>query len=170
MKFIDILLHEDYKIISTLSAEEIGRRIQANIEPKSNSLFSRFTRITIKPYEGYFYSNRFEIRRIIFYRNSFLPIITGHISNFNGLTNICIKMKPRGHIVILWYLATVIIAVGLRSFNYLFQKSNPNSDSSFEGFGLWLFIIVFLLAPVIFFKIESKKAKKFLIGLLGAST
>jgi len=169
MKFKNTIFSEDYTLISTLSIEEVERRLKANIEPKNNSLFSKFTRVSTKPYEGYFYGNRFEIRRIIFYRNSFLPIITGHVLNLNDLTNIYIEMKPRGYIVILWYLAIVILGVGFASFNHLFQKINAGYDSSFEEFGFGLFVVIFLLDPVAFFKIESKKAKKFLAGLLSES-
>lgn len=166
MKFKNTIFSENYTLISPLSIEEVERRLKANIEPKNNSLFSKFTRVSTKPYEGHFYGNRFEIRRIIFYRNSFLPIITGHILNLKGLTNIYIEMKPRRNILLFWYLAIVILGVGILSFDHLFQKVNVTSNSSLEGVELVLFIIIFSLAPVLFFKIESKKARKFLTGLL----
>lgn len=85
---------ENYVMTSKLSVEEVKRRLADNIEPKKSLRLSVFNRGTNKPYEGEILGDTFTISRIINYRNSFLPVITGHISTFLGTTQINVKMRP----------------------------------------------------------------------------
>src|SRR5687768_10407578 len=88
------LAFENYVLTSKLSIEEIKRRLVNNIEPKKSFSFFGFNKSSNKPYKGQIIGDTFTISRIINYRNSFLPVITGRISTFLGKTQINVKMRP----------------------------------------------------------------------------
>ena len=165
MTIKDILPFENYVIKSKLSVEQINLRLNENIEPKSKSIFSIFTRNATKPYEGEFYGNRFKMSRIISYRNSFLPIISGDISTFKGLTYIKIKMETNRIVLVLWYLIVFIVGFGMTSFGKIFNSIQNKDTFPFGGYEFLIFIAIFLITPLIAFKIESRKSKKYLSTL-----
>ena len=159
---------ENYILTSYLPAYEIEKRIAANIEPKSTSIFSGFNRNSTKPYEGQLVDKNFTISRIISYRNSFLPIIKGNISTYLGETQIRIKMRPATFVLVfmsLWLgivglVCIGIIFIGLLSFEALLQN----------GFSLLLLIpfAMFIFGALLItlaFRAESKKSKEFLATL-----
>jgi len=166
MKFKDILPFEDYLIKSKLSVEQINLRLKENIEPKGKSIFSSFSRNSTKPYEGELYGNRFKINRIISYKNSFLPKISGDIFTFKDLTNITVKMETNRTILVLWYLIILIVGFGLTSFSNIFNSLSNKNNFPFGGNEFLIFISIFLITPFLAFKIESRKSKKFLSTLL----
>ena len=59
---------------SPVSPEEVLRRLSERVEPKRRLRFGRE-----RPFEGVVSSEGFEINRIIFYRNSFLPLVEGSV-------------------------------------------------------------------------------------------
>jgi hypothetical protein len=156
---------ENYVMTSKLSVEEVKRRLADNIEPKKSLRLSVFNRGSNKPYEGQILGDTFTISRIINYRNSFLPVITGHISTFLGKTQINVKMRPVTFVLIfisLWLgivgLACLgIILVGLIQFKQVLQ--NGFSPMILIPFGMFLFGCLLITLA---FKAESKKSKKFL--------
>ena len=171
MNFKKYLPFENYVIISKLSVEEVTRRLTDNIEPKKYLRLSVFNKGSNKPYEGQILGDTFTINRIINYRNSFLPVITGHISTFLGKTQINVKMKPVTFVLIfisLWLgivglICFGIILVGLIQFKQVLQ--NGFSPMILIPFGFFLF--GFLLINLAF-KAESKKSKEFLDRLFEA--
>jgi len=72
-----LLPFERLTLRTPLSPDEVYARLAAAVEPVRwyRSPFSRAHR----PYEGEITPNGFKIRRVINYRNSFLPAITGRI-------------------------------------------------------------------------------------------
>ena len=158
---------ENYVITSKLSIDEIKRRLTDNIEPKSLSI-SVFNRSSNKPYQGQILEDTFTISRIINYRNSFLPVITGHISIFLGKTQIQVKMRPATFVLIFisFWLAIVgltclaIILIGLIQFEKVWQ--NESSPMFLIPFAMLLFGY---LLPTLAFKAESRKSKQFLEGI-----
>jgi hypothetical protein len=170
MKFKDILPFEDYLIKTNLSVEEINFRLNENIAPKSKSIFSSFYKNATKPYEGYIYSNKFSISRIISYRNSFLPKITGDIFTLEGLTNVRVKMETNRMMLMVWYLLTFIFFPIILSFNNVFSGVNTTNNAALFNFVSklipFIFFITFLITPSAAFKKESRKSKKFLSALL----
>jgi hypothetical protein len=165
MNFKKYLPFENYVITSKLSVEEIKNRLADNIEPKKNIRLSVFNRSSNKPYEGQILGDTFTISRIINYRNSFLPVITGQISKFLGKTQINVKMRPVTFVLIfisLWLgvvglVCLGIILVGLIQFKQVLQ--NGFSPMILIPFGMFLFGC---LLTTLAFKAESKKSKEFL--------
>jgi hypothetical protein len=156
---------ENYVLTSKLPAEEVKRRLADNIEPKKSFMLSVFNRDTNKPYEGQISGDTFTINRIINYRNSFLPVITGHISTSPGKTQINVKMRLVTFVSIfisLWLGIVGIVCLGtilagLFQFKQVLQ--NGFSPIILIPFGMFLFGC---LLTTLAFKAESKKSKDFL--------
>ena len=156
---------ENYVITSRLPVEEVRKRLADNIEPKKSLRLSVFNRDSNKPYEGQILGDTFTISRIINYRNSFLPVITGHISTFLGKTQINVKMRLVIFVLIFisFWLGSIeliclgIILVGLIRFKQVLQ--NGFSPMILIPFGMFLFGC---LLTIFAFKAESKKSKYFL--------
>lgn len=109
---------------SNLSKRDIIKRLSDCMETKGNGFFT-FNNKTTKEYEGFIDDHHFEINRIIKYRNSFLPRISGSIQENNNETHIEVKMKLHMFVLIfmvfwclfvLFFLITVLIAVEKISF------------------------------------------------------
>jgi uncharacterized membrane protein (DUF485 family) len=166
MTFKDILPFEDYTIKSKLSVEQVELKLKENIEPTNDSIFSTFFRNTTKPYEGYLYKNRFKIKRIIHYSNSFRPTIRGEMYAAKGFTNIRVKMEVNIILLTIWYLLVVIIGVAIPAFNNIFVGLSNKNSVPLGGNGIYILLALFVLTPVVTFKIESRKSKKFLAKLL----
>ncbi|MFN0082087.1 MAG: hypothetical protein ACKVOM_06175 [Ferruginibacter sp.] len=165
MNFKKYLPFENYIITSKLSVEEVAKRLAESIEPKKNLRLFVFNRGSNKPYKGQILGDTFTISRIINYKNSFLPVIRGHISTFLGNTQINVKMRPVTFVLILisLWLGIVglvclgIILVGLIQFKQVLQ--NGFSPMILIPFGMFLFGCLLTTLP---FKAESKKSKEFL--------
>ena len=160
---------ESYVLISKLSVEEALGRLADNVEPRKKFGLSMFNSRSNKPYEGQILGNTFSIGRIINYRNSFLPLITGDISTYLGKTQIKIKMQPVTFVLIfisLWLgiiglVCLGIILVGLIQFKQILQ--NGFSPMILIPFAMFLFGC---LLTTLAFKAESRNSKEFLERLL----
>lgn len=155
---------ENYVLTTNLSVDEVRNRIINNIVPKASEN-------TSKPYEGTIFNNKFKISRVINYRNSFLPIIIGEISQEWGKTEIKIKMRPIIFIIIfdiIWLGITgavciTILVVAISTYKDMFREGF--SPVVLIPFGMFLFGY---LLTTLGFKYESKIAKEFLKTLFEA--
>jgi hypothetical protein len=169
MGFKKILPIENYTLTTKLTVEEVRKRIADNIEPKRNFRFSLIANNYTKPYEGKITGKSFEISRIINYRNSFLPVITGHISSFIGQTQVKIKMQPVTFVIV--FISVWLGLVGLVCFVMFigiivqYQQIFNNGFSPFSLIPFAMFIFGCLLTYFAFKK-ESKISKQFLAQLL----
>ena len=171
MKFKKFLPFENFNLRTNLTKAEVLDRITNNIEPKKTFQFSFFPKKRTKPYEGKIIGNSFEISRIIYYRNSFVPFIKGSIHSDDHGTEIAIAMRLFTSVIIftlLWFGAAALICIGALVAAFV---------QSTEGFqhGAWL-VVVIPFSMIIFlhimirgaFKMESIQSKKFLMELLEA--
>lgn len=169
MNFKKLLPIESYTLTSTLNIDEIKKRISGNIEPKKTLRLSLFGNNSTKPYEGEISGDTFQISRIINYRNSFLPIITGHISSYVGQTVIEIKMQPATSVIV--FMCLWLGIVGFVCLLFLMGELFSLKEITQNGFsfGTAIPFIMFLfgwLLTFLGFKLESKKSKQFLSNLL----
>lgn len=74
---------------TNLSEQEVLTKLSSFVEPRKFGL----GRNQIKEYEGYIDNYSFEISRVIKYRNSFLPEISGRLQKNNLGTQIEVTMK-----------------------------------------------------------------------------
>jgi hypothetical protein len=83
---------ENFTLTTNLTFDEINTRLGSCIEEKKKTFFSFSSRNSEKPYVGFIKNNSFVISRVIKYRNSFLPIISGEIIDTNEHLIIKINM------------------------------------------------------------------------------
>ena len=160
---------ENYTLTSNLSRSEIKSRLENAIEDKKKRFFSFSNSNSAKPYEGQLNDDSFVISRVINYRNSFLPVISGQISHQGESVTIKIKMRPTlfVRIFISFWLGCVgivcllLLIAGLLSF----QRIITTGFSPFVFIPFGMFIFGFLLTYFAF-KTESRNSKLFLFELL----
>lgn len=161
---------ENFVLTTQLSVDEVRKLLTEKVEHKQYSWIDSAPK-TNKPYTGEITSETFRMNRIINYRNSFLPQISGRYKkNYNG-TQIQIKMQLNGGVKIfmaIWLglvgiVCIVIFAVMLITIKKLFKEGfSPPVLIPYGmfvgGYGL----------VMIGFKMESRLSKNFLISLLNA--
>lgn len=158
---------EKYILETSLPVEEIKRRLLDNIAPKRRR-FSIVRKDSYKPYEGEMLDNTFTINRIIDYRNSFLPIIKGHISTFVDKTQIEIQMRPITLVLVFmcgWLGIVGIACLGIILAGLL-QIRQILHDGCSPMFLIPFVMFLFGCIAMLFgFKTESKKSRVFLAQL-----
>lgn len=148
-----------------LKEDEIIKRLSDLIEPEKTFRFGIFGNNSTKPYQGQINGKTFDIKRIINYRNSFLPTINGTIEKtYDGVH---IKVKMRLHILVIVFLCFWCSGVLLAC---IFISVQSMADSEFNPesiipFGMLLFVYGLTMGA---FKAESKKSKKDLQNIFEA--
>ena len=162
---------ENFTLTTSLTLEQIIKRLENNVELKKKSFFYNSNRNSEKPFEGFIKNNLFVINRIINYQNSFLPIISGEI--IDNLEQPILKINMRlskftGIFISFWLgivsiVCFILLLFGILSIKHLLK-------SGFSPFLLIPFVmLIFGFALTFFaFKHESKIAKRFLIDMLKA--
>lgn len=168
MNLTKILPVENYHLAIDLPVEEVHKRLANCIETSKNSTSSSLSRTLNKPYEGKILENSFSIKRVIQYRNSFLPVISGQIIPHQNHVEIKIKMKPIKIVIIfmsLWLglvglFCIVILAMGIVQFQQIIRNG-------FSPFALIPFILFLLGYSMLMFafKFEARRSKYFLTRL-----
>ncbi len=165
MKFLPF---ENITYKSRLSQEEILKRLEEVVDTENQSKFkSVFSKKTTdKPFSGTIDGNTFRISRIISYRNSFLPVITGMIEKDFGHTKIYVKMKPALFVIVFmsfWLGIVGIVAIGVLVAMIYSHRFEP---PSLIPIGMFIFGIALTLGG---FKSESIPTKKRLAKIFEAS-
>jgi hypothetical protein len=141
-----------------LKEEEILKRLKDLVDPaKSGFSFFNFYYPNSKPYAGKINGNQFKIKRRIFYRNSFLPVITGNIEQDILGTTVHIKMRLTIYTTIFlcfWCAILVPVSVGFLVISF---TSNSFDQMQLIPWGMLLFAYVMTM---VFFKIESRRSIK----------
>ena len=160
---------ENFTLTTNLTFEEINKRLENSIEEKKKTFFSFSSRNSVKPYEGFIKNNSFVITRIINYRNSFLPIISGEIIKTSEYPTIKINMSLTMFtklfvgfwLGIVGLVCLIILLVGILSINNILKHGF--SPFALIPFGMFIFGFSLVYYG---FKYESKISKTFLIDLL----
>ena len=145
-----------------LKPEEINKRLSDIVESKK--AFNIFSSSSTKSYEGQINDQMFDIKRIIGYRNSFLPRIKKTIlRDYDGIT---IRVKMRLHIFVIIFLCFWFGSAGFGFIVVLTQSFNLEFDvRTLITFGMLLFVYGMAMGG---FKFESYKSKKELQKLFEA--
>jgi hypothetical protein len=152
-----VLPYERLTIETTLAVEEAQRRLAEAVEPRQYVRWPFQPRS--KPFEGSITGERFEISRVIGYRNSFLPRISGQIRQ--GSIGASIDVTLALHPVVMIFMIVWLLGVGAAG---LVFASVAFSAGSFELFGLipvGMFVFGVLLCTL-GFNFEASKAKSLL--------
>jgi hypothetical protein len=152
-----ILPYERLTIETTLTVEEAQRRLAESVEPRKNIGWPLQQRS--KPFEGSITDEHFEISRVISYRNSFLPRISGRIRQ--GSQGATIEATLALHVVVMIFMIVWLLGVGCAA---LVVLSAAIGAGTFELFGLipiGMFVFGVLLCTL-GFNFEAAKAKSLL--------
>lgn len=144
---------------SKLNKEELIAHLQNEIEAEKSFSFGAKSFSYSKPYIGNIYNDRFEIKRAITYRNSFLPVIKGTIKNDLSGSKINVKMNLIDFVKVFMIIWLGGVSMGCIASAYsLFFGYNTNSETGFFMF-IPFIMLLFGIAMVCFgFKTESKKS------------
>jgi hypothetical protein len=158
---------ERLTIETPLPPEEVRQRLAEVIEPRR---MFRFFSGNHKPYQGELNDYRFEVTRIIHYRNSFLPVIKGEIRSGLGGSVIDITMHP--HIFVIIFMIIWLGIAGSIFFGMLWAMLVAiwqSKGESLEGLVGILFPMGFLMFGYLLvmggFKFEAMKSKIFFQAL-----
>jgi hypothetical protein len=91
---MNVLLTEQFTLSTALTQQEIIARLNHYVYKRDNFFTSSGTKTLYQTYEGWYDEEDFKIKRIINYRNSFLPVITGNIVQNGSRSTITVKMAP----------------------------------------------------------------------------
>lgn len=155
---------EDITFQSKLKEAALLQRLKDNIEPVKLR-FGLFNRRETKPYQGKIIGNTFNISRIISYRNSFLPQISGNIENtFSGSL---IRVRMRLHVAVIVFLCIWGGIVGTVGLLFLSQAFGRTAFDPMTLIPLGM-LVVFYVVVMLAFKYESKQSKADLQSLFEA--
>ena len=146
------ILTENLTYKTQLPENQVIERLQDCIAPKKDfSLFDRYNNTSNgKLYEGNISGQTFEVSRIINYRNSFLPVITGNITQENNATIIKINMRLHKFISAFLLIWCTAFAGGM-----IFLLTQ---DVGFTFFYVMPFVVLIVFFGA--FKFEVNKSKK----------
>lgn len=153
-----------FTIQTDLSSTEVQERLQGVIEPKR--MWRGLSR-DHKPYEGELNGLHFDVRRIIHYRNSFLPMIKGEIRPAAQGSEVTIKMQP--HIVVLIFMGLWLTFTGGAFLMVLIAGTTGAMGNDVDWFaplipgGMLLFGYLLVMGGFIF---EARKSEEFFRELL----
>jgi hypothetical protein len=164
MKFLPL---EEITYKTKLNENEIIKRLSDNMEPLKANRFRNFSNRYLKPYQGQINGHMFEVKRIITYRNSFLPRINGIISSDPDGTIIKVKMRLHVFIIVFmccWFSAVIIGCIAAIAYAIDSPKLSPFA----------LIPLIMLIGGYVMtmggFKSESAKSKKDLQKIFEADT
>lgn len=146
--------YEQMIFTTALSKEEVLGRLQRVIEPYK--LFRIWPSDSEKPYQGYIKGGKFSVLRILYYKNSYQPHITGAVTQQEG--NTCIRVSMRLRYYTLGFTVVIMFFIGLLAF-----------VSNFNGAVIFVLLFVYGLT-LLGFKYESAKSRRFFAVLFEADT
>jgi hypothetical protein len=149
------LPYEKYQIESTLSLDSIEGKLNQNVETNISAISYRY--LGIKPFRGHIGKNYFKVWRIIKYRNSFLPVITGKLCPTETGSKIEVFLRLNYSVMIFWALWMLAAICFLIMFIFILA----GVEKLFSLVPLFMIVFGYLLC-MIPFNIESSKAKEIL--------
>ncbi len=163
-EYIAFFPYERLTIKTHFSPETARQKLSAVLEPRA--IPRRYTG-THLPYQGKLDSDRFEIRRIIHYKNSFLPVVRGKICAEQDGSTIRITMMPHAIIVALmaWSLACPSAMAGCVLVSWLLSIGTFKVPPAVVMSLLIGAVVVIYAFSTGAFKFESAKTKSFLKDL-----
>lgn len=155
-----LLPFEKHLFRSPLPPDEALKCLADQVEPPK---WFRLLSGAEKPYQGEITGNKFQIRRIIGYRNSFLPRISGEIRPSGSGSDIAVTMQlhPAVLVFVLVWIAIPLISL------LLVLGSNGQFMQPVMLFPTLMVFLVYLIFWAAF-KWESSRARKDLAGFFQA--
>jgi hypothetical protein len=153
-----LLPFETIIIETSLTKEETIFNLTSNIEPEKT--FRLWNKTDIKAFEGQLTTNEFEIKRIISYRNSFLPIIKGRIETIETGTRLTVNLRL--HFAVMIFMAVWFGFIGLFLMASLLSLEGSGGTFLFP-LGMLLFGYALTMGGYLF---ESHRTKEILTDII----
>lgn len=163
---MNILPLENLTYDTNLPLSEVIERMKSQTEPLNYFRIQLFQKPSGKLFEGKVGENSFQVQRLINYRNSFVPVIKGHVDEGIFGTKIHISMQLNMFVKAFLMIWASFMLIGILSVLSTMPKQEGLWIAVLVGFGMLLFIVV---VAVMAFKYEVKRAKKLLEELLSLS-
>ncbi len=148
---------ETIVIETPLTKEEAISNLTKSIEPEKTFRF--LNKSDTKHFEGQLRGNEFEIKRIISYRNSFLPIVKGRLQTIGTGTRLTVNMRV--HVAVMIFMAVWFGFVGL-FFVVSLLGSEDNGETILLPLGMLLFGYALTMGGYLF---ESYRTKEILTDI-----
>ncbi len=161
------------QIKSKLKVDEIERRLKSQLDP--HSIISGMFRGDHKYFQGNINNGEFKISRIIHYKNSFRPVITGKVQSEIDHNVIDLTLRLDFAVLAVFLFITLGFAseVLMPTISFMLQSWFSGQPIEFMQYlpnGSWLnlilssagwilFLYLFMMIP---FNIEAQKATKYL--------
>ncbi|GAA4279830.1 hypothetical protein [Gaetbulibacter aestuarii] len=161
-----IIPYQKLEFRTSLSETELEQQLSENIMPKRGIQLGFSKKADDKIFEGTFSYEQFNIQRVIYYKNSFLPQVQGSYRNFNSGTTISVVLKMHDFVsifMIIW-LSLVSVAFIFTLYGVMVQETTPIAVI----FPLVMLAFGFSL-PHLAFQHEKKKTISALEKMLNAS-
>ena len=103
---------QEATLYSVLPKAEVLDRLQYNVQPEYMGFTDKD--YPAKRFEGHIEGDSFTLKRVVDYRNSFLPVIRGSLSELPRGTRVNLTLKPMRRIAIimrLWFGAAVLVLI-----------------------------------------------------------
>ncbi|HKX86227.1 MAG TPA: hypothetical protein VJL37_06125 [Flavobacterium sp.] len=166
---ITLIPQENLVYNSNLQPAELTEELRKHIHNVKRSNINWYYDHTGVSYNGTVTENQFKISRVINYRNSFLPVITGKIEGTTSGSRVHVEMqltKVVKYFSIFWltgvFFAFIAMLIGI------FPESSNNQIPPFVPFMPIGMLVIVTGAMNWGFKYESKKSKKDLEDILNA--
>ncbi|WP_203907617.1 hypothetical protein [Rhizocola hellebori] len=156
-----ILPYERFTIQSPLPVDELTHRLRSGVAPVRFSL-----RRPAQPFQGSVHGDRFVIHRVLGYRNSFRPEITGRVVPAGGGSTIEVSMAL--HPVILAFMGFWLTIAALVFVGFGIAVVSRAANARDVGVFPFLFLPFGLAVCTIGFRIEANRTKQALYRLVGA--
>lgn len=150
---------------STLKADQLHERLSIYVEPRLDGLID-WKKKREKPYEGLVKKDGFEISRIIDYRNSFLPVVSGKITPSTDQSVVVVTMALHSFVRI--FLAIWFAMAILFFFVYLVKSIKDTTIDPILLIPITLVALGYRLT-IRAFKVESDRAREDLKEMLSAT-
>lgn len=150
---IFLIPYTRFTLKTNLPAHEAEEWLAAHVEPRKWSRgFSR----DHKFFAGTIENGKFNLNRIIHYRNSFHPVIVGLIHDDLDTSRIDVTMRLSYFVI--GFMALFIPFWAVISFGFLFSLETGNGAGSFTLF--FGFLLLFYGISMIFYNYEVNKARR----------
>lgn len=156
-----ILPAERFTIESPLAVEEAAHRLRGAVASPAFSL-----RPTSHPFRGSVNGNTFAIHRVLGYRNSFRPQVTGRI--LPGRSGSAIEVTLTLHPLVAAFMIIWLGVAGLIFVGFGIGVLRRATFADEVGFFPFVFLPFGLALCTIAYRVESRKTKRALYRLFGA--
>jgi len=144
-------LKQEWEISSNYSQQEASEILKSKVTIRKP--FEIAFRKPKTPYQGEIQNNRFKVSRVIHYRNSFLPNITGEITSKGKGSKI--KISFGLHIFVQIFLIVFVLFSFIPFFTFRYAEVDNFSLLFFPFFFILFFTIIYLT-----YNYECKRAVK----------